>query len=367
MPRLLLITALLFMLKVHDARADAGAEPAPLRIGIAGLVHGHVAGFLGSALQRPDLKIVGVAEPDTRVVASYRDRYQLPPGLFYPTVDAMLDAQKPEAVVIYTATVDHRAVVESCARRGIPVMMEKPLSFTLTDAQAMAAAARAGHIQVLVNYETTWYPSNQAAATAAHQPAFGEIRKMVTHDGHRGPREIGVQPEFLAWLTDPARNGDGALTDFGCYGANLMTWLMDNQRPLAVTAVAQQLKPQVYPRVSDEATIILTYPHAQGIIQASWNWPFDRKDLEVYGASGSVFTVGRDTVRSRLPGRAEATAAAPPLTAPADDPIRYFTAVVRGQVQPSGLSSLDNNLIVAEILDAAARSARMGQTVRLAP
>ena len=65
-----------------------------------------------------------------------------------------------------------------------------------------------------------------------------------------------------------------------------MTWLMDNQRPLAVAAIAQTNKPAVYSRVDDEATILLQYPKAQGIIQASWNWPLSRKDLEVYGETG---------------------------------------------------------------------------------
>ena len=111
------------------------------------------------------------------------------------------------------------------------------------------------------------------------------IRKMVAMDGHEGPKEINVGPEFFDWLTDPVRNGAGALFDFGCYGANLMTWLMDNQRPLTVTAMTQRIKPAIYPRVDDEATILVEYPKAQGIIQASWNWPFGRKDLEVYGAT----------------------------------------------------------------------------------
>ena len=71
---------------------------------------------------------------------------------------------------------------------------------------------------------------------------------MVAMDGHEGPKEIKVQPEFFAWLTDPVKNGAGALFDFGCYGANLMTWLMDNQRPIKVTAIAQTDKPQIYAR-----------------------------------------------------------------------------------------------------------------------
>ncbi len=78
---------------------------------------------------------------------------------------------------------------------------------------------------------------------------------------------------FFKWLTDPVQNGGGALMDFGCYGANLMTYLMKGQQPLSVTAVTQHFKPEVYPKVDDEATIIVTYPTAQCIIQGSWNWP----------------------------------------------------------------------------------------------
>ena len=54
----------------------------------------------------------------------------------------------------------------------------------------------------------------------------------MVHDGHQGPKEIGVPPEFLNWLTDPAQNGAGALYDFGCYGVDLMTWLMHGETPL---------------------------------------------------------------------------------------------------------------------------------------
>src|SRR5207244_855233 len=93
-------------------------------------------------------------------------------------------------------------------------------------------------------------------------------------------------PEFLRWLTDPVLNGGGALTDFGCYGANLFTWLMGNARPVSVLAVTQTLKPTVYPHVDDEATIVVTWPEAVGIIQASWNWPFVRQQPGLHPAPG---------------------------------------------------------------------------------
>lgn len=186
------------------------------------------------------------------------------------------------------------------------------------------------------------------------------------HDGHKGPKEIGVEPEFLAWLTDPKLNGAGALFDFGCYGADLMTWLMNGQRPQTVTAVTQHFKPEIYRKVDDEATIILTYPKAQAIIQASWNWPFDRKDMEVYGQTGYVITVKRDDIRVRRAGENEdKQIAAKPIAAPYDDSMEYLRAVILDGAQEEPLSSLDTNVTVTEILDAARRSAAEGKTIRL--
>src|SRR5467141_4254905 len=341
-------------------------EKAPLRVVLAGLVHGHAFGFFDQFQHRADLQVVGIAEADGQLVAQFEKRYGLAPSLFYSDLEDMLKKTKPQAVLAYTNTYDHRRVVEICARYGVPVMMEKPLAVSAEYAHAIEKAAREGRIQVLVNYETTWYRSNQAAYDLAHENAFGEIRKVVVHDGHAGPKEIGVGPEFLAWLTDSKLNGAGALFDFGCYGADLMTWLVDGRRPDSVTAVTQQIKPDIYPRVDDEATIILTYPRAQAIVQASWNWPFSRKDMEVYGQKGYAITVGRDAVRVRLPEKEETSASAKPLEKAKEDSVSYLRAVLLEGMKPEGQSSLETNVIVTEILDAARQSAATGKTVSLA-
>jgi predicted dehydrogenase len=244
-------------------------------------------------------------------------------------------------------------------------MMEKPLAVSLEDALAIQKAASAAKIHVLVNYETSWYRSNHAAYNLVHDRGLGEIRKVVVHDGHKGPKEIGVEPEFLQWLTDPKLNGGGALFDFGCYGADLMTWLMDGQRPQTVTAVTQQIKPEIYSRVDDEATIVLTYPKAQAIIQASWNWPIDRKDLEVYGQTGQVITVRRDEIRVHRADQDEHLVPGGPIAPPYDDELGYFRSVILDGAKEDALSSLDTNVTVTEILDTARRSAKEHKTIHL--
>jgi predicted dehydrogenase len=356
---------------VISAMSVVGSEPraqAPLRLAIAGLVHGHVSGFLRAAQGRSDVEIVGVFEPDAALLKKYAERHKLGDSVLFTDLASMLDRAKPEAVASFTNTFDHPAIVEAAASRRVHVMMEKPLAVSNADAQRIRRAAEKGNIQVLVNYETTWYPSHGAMWTLIKERrAAGDIRKMVAMDGHSGPKAINVQPEFLDWLSDPVRNGGGALFDFGCYGANLMTWMMDNQRPVAVTAITQQFQPAVYPRVDDEATILVEYPAAQGIIQASWNWPFNRKDFEVYGEHGLAIATGGNGLRVALPKQPEHAVTPEPLASDEKDSISHLMAVVRGTRKPNGLSSLENNLIATEILEAARESARTHRRVLLQP
>jgi predicted dehydrogenase len=350
------------------ASLSLSAQPAdqPLRLAIAGLVHGHVDGFFRAARARSNVQIAGVFDPDTALHKKYAQKYGLPGSIFFTDLGAMLDGVKPEAVATFTSTFDHPLVVEACAKRHIPVMMEKPLAVSMDHARAIRAAAERGNIHVIVNYETTWYRSHAEMWTLfKEQHAGGNIVKMVAMDGHPGPKEIGVGPEFLGWLTDPVKNGAGALFDFGCYGANLMTWMMDNQRPIAVTALAQTIKPQIYSRVDDQATVLLQYSAAQGIIQASWNWPFDRKDFEVYSEHAQATAIKGGELRVRMPNQKEETRTPGPRPPDEADSVSYLTAVVRGRLKPSGLSSLENNMIVTEILEAARESARTGKTIHL--
>lgn len=338
--------------------------PKPFRIGIAGLTHTHVHWILSRA-HDGDIEIVGIAEPNRALAERFLKQHNLPMSLVYPSLIEMLDKTKPEAVTAFNSIDQHLEVVKACAPRKIHVMVEKPLAVSLAHAKEMQALATQHGIQLLTNYETTWYGSNEA--TLQKLKGMGPIRKMVVHDGHQGPKEIGVNVEFLEWLTDPEKNGGGAITDFGCYGANLMTWLMNGERPLSVMAITQQIKPDVYPKVDDEATIVVEYAHAQGIIQASWNWPYNRKDMEVYAVSGYVIA-DREGIRFKTnPDAAEEFSKATPPATPRHDPFVLLAAVARKEIAltASDPSSLENNMMVMEILEAAKQSAREGKRVRL--
>jgi predicted dehydrogenase len=364
--RPLLALAFIFCLNVS-------AQTPPIRVAVVGLVHGHIDGFLHALPSHSNVTLVGISEPDAALRQSYITRTHLPASLFFATEAEMLRSTHPQAILVYTSTAGHLDAIRQAAPLHIAAMVEKPLATTYADALAIQRLARQYNVPVLTNYETTWYASNTAAYNILSGGRLGDLRKLVIRDGHNGPKEIGVGPAFLNWLTDPAQNGAGALFDFGCYGVDLSTWFMHGQLPLTVTAVTLHIKPGIYPRVDDDSTIVLTWPHAQAIIQGSWDWPFSIKDMQVYGANGYVDTVYLDrspgtTIRLRLPhDAADHTETAPPLAAPLDNSLDYLAAVLSGKFKPhNDLTSLDTNVTVVRILDAARRSAQTGRTIRLA-
>lgn len=358
---LFLVTILLLPPSMQGQRSDP-----PLRLGVVGLSHGHLW-EVRSRLNRGDFEIVGIAERDTKLWNVQQLQEKVSKELFFQDLEKMLDATKPEAVIVYESIHDHLRVIEACAPRGIHVMVEKPLCTTMEQADKIRNLVAKYPIMVLTNYETTWYASNHKAYELTRdQEKMGKLTRINIYDGHQGPFEIGCGKEFTDWLTDPVLNGGGAVIDFGCYGANLSTWLMDGQKPTSVYATLKQHKPELYPKVDDDATIVLEYPNTTTIIMASWNWPMGRKDMHLYGSKGYVYQ--DDPVNMRVGNSKEVSKqVADKLPEPYNDSFYYLKAAVRGQikVKPTDLSSLENNLIVVEILTAAIESNKTGKSVKL--
>jgi predicted dehydrogenase len=344
-------------------------KDAAVKVVVAGTSHGH-SGWILNKLDRPEMQVIGIYEPDQELAEKQSLRYKIPKELFFNDLKMALDKLKPEAVLAFGAIKAHLEVVEVAAPLGIHIMVEKPLAANLEDALKMQQLANKYKVMLLTNYETSWYPSTAESFRLVRDSNFvGQIRKVVFHHGHQGPKEIGVGDEFFKWLTDPVLNGGGALMDFGCYGANLATYLLNGQEPVSVTAVTNQFKPQIYPKVDDNATVILNYPSLQVIIQASWNWTYNRKDMEIYGDSAAIAALNANKMRfrnSKNGAEYEKTVTDKDI-AVYTNPFSYLHAVLRGKEKPEpfGLYTLENNVMVNRILEAAKISAATGKTVKL--
>lgn len=362
---LFICMSILFCLPIQlDAQSN---KTGAVRVVVAGISHGHVAWILNRA-KTDVIEIVGIYEPNKATAEKNAIKYNLSKDLFFSNLNLALDKTKPEAVLAFGSIHEHIKVVEAAAPRGIHIMVEKPLASNLKEALAMQEIAKKNNVLLLTNYETSWYPSTYETFRLIKEENYvGQIRKVVFHHGHQGPKEIGVSPEFFNWLTDPVENGGGSIVDFGCYGANLITYLMQGEKPLSVTAVTNQFKPSIYPKVDDNATIIVNYAKTQAILQPSWAWTFARKDMEVYGEAAYIIAVNAQKMRLR--NKEEAPEMEKTVTEKDihvyTDPFSYLHAVLRGKekMEPYGLYTVQNNVMVNRILEAAIISAKTGKTV----
>ena len=352
------------------------------KMAVVSLMHAHVWLHLGTMLKGDKVKLVGIAEtrPELLQRALRTDvipqtdnvtRPGVPENLVFADWKKMIDETKPDIVWAFTETNRHLEVVEYCASRGIHVMVEKPLAATYQEAMAIQRLARKHNIQVLTNYGSTWNGSIYAMKDLVDAGAIGKVFRMKATAGHNGPGDPR-RSSFAAWLADPVQNGGGALMDFGCYSVLWATWLKG--RPESVYATALHMRPEMFPKVEDHATIILNYPDGTAIFEASWSLPPRAPSgNELYGTAGSI-VLGR-SIEVRKTGAQPAAGTrgrsapeiveAAPLPPERSEPIAYMVDRLTRKQPVDGLSGLDLNVTVNEVLEAAKLSIKTGRSVPL--
>ncbi len=340
------------------------AAAAPPKIAVIGLLHSHVWSQLPNMVKGDVVTLVGVAEDHPELVAEAK-KAGVADNLFFSDYNKMLDQVKPDFVWAFVENNRHLEVVKACAPRKISVIFEKPLASTAKDAAAIREIANKSGIYVMTNYQMAWWAANYTAKKVADDGDLGKIYRLRGVVGHGGPGSEGARNSFFfEWLTDPVRNGAGALMDFGCYNALWSLWYMGV--PQTVYARADHLQPEKFPKVEDNATIVLGYPNGDGIFEGSWDLPRSFQDLEVFGRKGSMTMVnGKVEVRKSGRNAGYEPVTIDPLPKERSSPLAYMANAIQTHQVPAGLVALDINVQVVQIIDAAKESIKTGKAVSL--
>jgi len=353
---------------INASAAQSGSTAGKTRLAVVGLDHDHVWSMLKDIAGEPSAELVAIAESDPVLVS--RAQKGVPASVkFYADYVKMLDEAKPDAVIVTTSNDRHLEILRQCAKRHIHYSTEKPMAANAADAREMERLAREANIKLMVNYWNAWVPSSHDIFHRVRAGEVGPIQRIIVQYGHRGPKEIGVSQQFANWLYDPVKNGGGAIMDFGCYGAELSVWLKG--RPTRVYATTRKLKVEQNNKVDDDATIVLDYPDATSVIEASWDWPYGKEQVEVFGPKGSL-TAHHDSLLYRaanahgpnIPPDGESVTL-DPLPKETSNPITYFVDCIRNNKPIEDPVSAQLNVQVLEILDAARESARTGKPQEL--
>jgi len=330
------------------------------KIAVIGLVHGHAWGHLPQMVKSDQVKLVGISERNPDLVAEAKK--VAPDVPIFDDYSKMLDQTKPDIVWAFVENNRHLEIAKACAPRKINLMYEKPLASNRAEAETIRQLANQYHIKVMTNYQMAWWPANYTARAQVDAGAIGKVWRLHGVVGHGGPGSDGARNSaFFSWLTDPVQNGAGSLVDFGCYNALWSLWYLG--RPTKVYAQVNHLRPERFPKVEDNADLMLSYPNGVGIFEGSWDLPASYQDLEVFGLDGSVYMKnGKVTMRKGRQGPAE-DVTIDPLPPERTQPVRYMVNSIRTGKPIEGLTALDINVDVVAIMDAAKESVKTGRAI----
>jgi len=331
------------------------------RLGVASMVHDHVWGELSHWAKQPNVEIVAAGD----INQDLRDRVARDFGVknLYNSWQEMIASEELDIVQAASENSVCADIVEACAAKGIHVISEKPMAATLAQADRMLKAATDAGILLMINWPTAWSPAIQEWERLLASGAIGEITYLKYRSAHNGPKEIGCDPHFVEWLYDAEKNGAGAFMDYCCYSADM------NARFLGVPSSVMGMRGTFvkdYPIPDDNAIVIMKYPHAFGVAEASWTQTVgyaESANPVAYGTGGSL-AVSAGKVVIQRPGSSDTIEPKQP-EAPHRNAAEYFLHCLETGQPIEGFCSAEVSRNAQEILEAGLRSADTGQTITL--
>jgi len=332
-----------------------------VRVGVLGLTHDHVWENLDALVRHPNAALIAVADSRSELREKAR-AYGC--DQLYADPEQLLNDVSLDAVYVYSDNRHSAELAVHAAKRGLHLMVEKPMAADYVGAVRMLAAARESKVQLMVNWPFIWWPSLQHALRLIVEGEIGTIFQVHYRAAHAGPREAGCSPAFSEWLLDPHRNGSGVLMDYCSYGAALTCLLLG--LPSRVTGVTGRNVKLELP-AEDNAVVVMQHAEAISTSVASWTQIGHMTSYEpmFYGTRGTL-VVRHDSILIANGADQDGHAIPVPELAPREtSSAAFFIHHIASGAPIAGLCSAEVSLAAQQVLSAALMSAQEGRTITL--
>ncbi|MGI8645338.1 MAG: Gfo/Idh/MocA family protein [Nocardioides sp.] len=253
--------------------------PAPLRVAVVGTgVWGAQHARVFST--RPDATLVGVVGRDPERTEARAAAYGT---RAYTDVGAMIEAERPDLVTVCLPNEAHFEPTLDLVRRGVPLLVEKPLVFDSGEAAVLIDEAEERDLFFAINFNHRYAEAVQRAKRAIDEGRLGEIVFATWR--------FGGEPNFG---THPHAN----LIETQCHGLDMLEHLVG---PIA--SVAAQMTDKVHPGTYTTLAVALEFATGAvgtmlGSYDSSYAYP-GAQHIEVNGTLGRALvedTVARLTI-----------------------------------------------------------------------
>ena len=254
-----------------------------MQVGVIGFGQMHITTLVDSFLAMPEqFSFMGYADTVTSLVPistqggthlAVRKKIEekCAPIRAYESIGQLLD-DRPDLVIVATETSFHCSVICDALKRGIHVIVEKPMAMTFAEARQMVEAAQASGAVFIINWPTAWFPPFRLIGELGFSGMIGRIlRFSYTNAESLGPFSYGqnlTEEEKLHEWWYHRQYGGGGMMDYIGYGCNLSRWMVGEKATSAFCLGSNLTTP--FADIEDHATVILEFPHARGLVEGTW-------------------------------------------------------------------------------------------------
>lgn len=288
----------------------------------------------------PNIDLVAVADTAPATVHEIAEKYRAKP---YTDPDELLEDPEVQLVSICTPTVTHADIALAAIKRGKHVLVEKPMTDTVGEAEALIRAARRQGVHLTVGFVERFNPAVQEAYRMIAEGEIGDV--ILAHTRRVSQR--------------PLRIGDvGVVKDLAIHDIDIASALFKDE-PQTVYSTAGSIAHQF----EDYANINIGYAgNRTAFIEANWLTPKKVRQLNVTGTRG-IMTVDYITQQLTIENERQLTQPNIPYREPLYMELRSFADSVIGDTPPSVTG--EDGLKALRICEAALKSSRTGKQVRL--
>jgi predicted dehydrogenase len=231
----------------------------------------------------PDAEIVAVFSRNEANVAAFASQYNIP--AYFTDYDTMLNETDCDVVDICLPNFLHHQATLKAAKKGLHVIIEKPLCITLAEADEMIAACKKANVLLMYAEELCFAPKYERVRTlVTDENAVGKIYMLKNSEKHSGPHSD--------WFYDVSQSGGGVLMDMGCHAIAWMRWVLGgNPKIKSVSATMQSVLHTHRSKGEDNTVVVIEFEdNVIGVAEDSWarHGGMDDK-IEVYGDAGVAY------------------------------------------------------------------------------
>ena len=195
-----------------------------IRVAVIGLVHENVWTVVEQVSELSYVDIVGAADPNEESRARFAKATGCGSESLYANPADLLDGETFHAVISGLLPVEHVALTELCAERGLGLFVEKPMATSLDEMDQIVTAVQRTEIPYMVDFPLLWSAPIRAAVQRARDGEIGDIYESRYRVSKPRTGTPNGSAEYARWLYSPTHNSTGAYLDLCSYGAQLTSW-----------------------------------------------------------------------------------------------------------------------------------------------